>query len=159
MTALADTTSLDAPKFEDPRRSPSAGGGWFSRLTADDLTPDVTPLVASPAQAAHEAAIYFCALTGTAYGTPIPDAQPDGPLSRADIVRATIRDAAGVHHDRIATAPFRSRRPCAVSRGAGPVRPCSAANRAAGHQHEWSGAQVREGGGRSICWSSAVHIM
>ncbi|MGC5401716.1 DEAD/DEAH box helicase family protein, partial [Streptomyces sp. DT20] len=83
---------------------PSAGGGWFARLSGGD----VTALTATSAQAAHQAAIYFSALTETPYGAPIPDAQPDEKTSRADLVRTAVRDAASTHHDRIATGAART---------------------------------------------------
>ncbi|MEG9551829.1 DEAD/DEAH box helicase family protein [Streptomyces baarnensis] len=80
---------------------PSTGGGWFARLVPEG---DVTPLTARPEEAAHQAAIYFSALTSTPYGRPVPAPQPDETNSRPDKVRTAVRNAAGSHYDRIATA-------------------------------------------------------
>ncbi|MFE1824355.1 DEAD/DEAH box helicase family protein [Streptomyces anulatus] len=80
---------------------PSTGGGCFARLVPEG---DVTPLAARPEEAAHQAAIYFSALTSTPYGTPVPAPQPDEKNSRPDKVRTALRNAAGSHYDRIATA-------------------------------------------------------
>ncbi|MDD9383122.1 DEAD/DEAH box helicase family protein [Streptomyces sp. ZAF1911] len=87
---------------------PSAGGGWFARLTADGLHGDVTPLVASPAEAAHDGAVYYSVLTGTSYGQPLPDAEATGPLTRADAVRTAVRDTASLHATRITNASARA---------------------------------------------------
>ncbi|WP_073882499.1 DEAD/DEAH box helicase family protein [Streptomyces sp. CB00316] len=80
---------------------PSTGGGWFARLVPNG---DITPLTARPDESAHQAAIYFSTLTNTPYGRPVPAPQPDGENSRPDKVRTAVRNAAGTHHDRIATA-------------------------------------------------------
>ncbi|MET9695101.1 hypothetical protein ABZY81_43195 [Streptomyces sp. NPDC006514] len=82
----------------------SQGGGWFGRLAAEGLPSDVTPLVPTPFQAAHEAAVFFSSLTAIPYEDAIPDAQPVGRLSRADVVGAAVRDAASVNRDLITTA-------------------------------------------------------
>ncbi|MFE9221708.1 DEAD/DEAH box helicase family protein [Streptomyces lavendulae] len=87
---------------------PSQGGGWFARLSAEGLPADVTSLVASPFQAAHEGAVYFSALTAVPYGEPIPDAQNVGRLTRADVVRTALRDAAGMNRDLITAAAARA---------------------------------------------------
>lgn len=87
---------------------PSQGGGWFTRLSAEGLPADVTSLVATPFQAAHEGAVYFSSLTAIPYGEPIPDAQPLGRLSRADVVRAAVRDAASMNRDLITNAAARA---------------------------------------------------
>ncbi|MFG2234887.1 DEAD/DEAH box helicase family protein [Streptomyces sp. NPDC048723] len=87
---------------------PSQGGGWFARLSAEGLPADVTSLVATPFQAAHEGAVYFSALTAIPYGEPIPDAQPVGRLPRADVVRAAVRDAASMNRDLITAASARA---------------------------------------------------
>ncbi|WP_420082856.1 DEAD/DEAH box helicase family protein (plasmid) [Streptomyces sp. JL4002] len=87
---------------------PSQGGGWFARLSAEGLPADVTSLVATPVQAAHEGAIYFSSLTAVPYGAPIPDAQNVGRLSRADVVRAAFRDTASMHRDLITAASARA---------------------------------------------------
>lgn len=87
---------------------PSQGGGWFARLSAEGLPGDVTSLVATPLQAAHEGAVYFSSLTAVPYGDPIPGAQPEGRLSRADVVRRAFRDTASMHRDLIATASARA---------------------------------------------------
>ncbi|MFJ3519831.1 DEAD/DEAH box helicase family protein [Streptomyces sp. NPDC090131] len=86
----------------------SQGGGWFTRLSAEGLPADVTSLVATPFQAAHEGAIFFSSLTAVPYGEPIPDAQPVGRLSRADVVRAAVRDAASMNRDLITAASARA---------------------------------------------------
>ncbi|MFK0202081.1 DEAD/DEAH box helicase family protein [Streptomyces lavendulae] len=87
---------------------PSQGGGWFARLSAEGLPADVTSLVASPFQAAHEGAIYFSALTAVPYGEPIPDAPTVGRLTRADVVRTALRDAASMNRDLITAAAARA---------------------------------------------------
>ncbi|MEV6575656.1 hypothetical protein [Streptomyces sp. NPDC051577] len=87
---------------------PSQGGGWFARLSAEDLPADVTSLVASPFQAAHEGAVYFSALTAVPYGEPIPDAQNVGRLTRADVVRTALRGAASMNRDLITAAAARA---------------------------------------------------
>ncbi|MGW2680909.1 Eco57I restriction-modification methylase domain-containing protein [Streptomyces sp. NPDC001436] len=87
---------------------PSQGGGWFARLSAEGMPADVTSLVTTPLQAAHEGAIYFSALTAIPYGEPIPDAQNAGRLSRADVVRTALRDAASMNRDLITAAAERA---------------------------------------------------
>ncbi|MFB6860879.1 DEAD/DEAH box helicase family protein [Streptomyces virginiae] len=88
---------------------PSQGRGWFARLSAEGLPADVTSPVATPFQAAHEGAIYFSALTAVPYGAPIPAAQNVGRLSRADVVRTALRDAASLNRDLITAAAARAR--------------------------------------------------
>ncbi|MFI1652141.1 DEAD/DEAH box helicase family protein [Streptomyces avidinii] len=85
---------------------PSQGGGWFARLAANSLPGDVTSLVATPEQAAHEGAILFSAFAGTPYGEPIPETRTDT-LSRADAVRTVFRDIARQHRERILNSAAR----------------------------------------------------
>ncbi|MFP8886826.1 DEAD/DEAH box helicase family protein [Streptomyces mangrovi] len=86
----------------------SASGHWLAHLEVDGMPADVTALNSSPQEAAHEGAILFSALTGTPYGAPLPAAE-DGMISRADRLRADLRDAAQEHLDRITAAASRVR--------------------------------------------------
>ncbi|MFJ5026124.1 DEAD/DEAH box helicase family protein [Streptomyces goshikiensis] len=87
---------------------PSQGGGWFARLSGEGLPADVTSLVTTPFQAAHDGAIYFSALSAVPYGEPIPDAQNLGRLSRADVVRTALHDAASMNRELIMAAAARA---------------------------------------------------
>ena len=84
----------------------SASGRWFARMAVDGMPADVTALNGSPQKAAHQGAVLFSALTGTPYGEPLP-AAADGAISRADRMRADLRDAAQEHLDRITNAAAR----------------------------------------------------
>ncbi|MFE4574597.1 DEAD/DEAH box helicase family protein [Streptomyces chartreusis] len=80
----------------------SAGGQWFARLAVPGLTADVTNLADGPQQAADRGAILFSTLTGTPYGQPPTAAPGNGPLARAGVLRAEIRDAALWHRGALA---------------------------------------------------------
>ncbi|WP_438492317.1 hypothetical protein [Streptomyces asiaticus] len=68
---------------------------------------DVTALNGSPQNAADQGAVLFSALTGTPYGEPPVAADAAGVLSRADRLRADLRDAARSHLDAITVAAAR----------------------------------------------------
>lgn len=85
---------------------PSADGGWFATLTADGVPRHVTTLVADPHQAALDGAIYYSVTTGISFNDPIPPAEPapERGLTRPDVVRALLRNAASGFLDRIGRA-------------------------------------------------------
>ncbi|MFE3603437.1 DEAD/DEAH box helicase family protein [Streptomyces sp. NPDC059142] len=83
----------------------ATSGRWFARL-ADDERPDLTALNASPQDAAHQGAMLFSAFTGTPYGAAGP-AVATQRLSRADVLRTDLQDAAQQHLNAIATAAGR----------------------------------------------------
>ncbi|MFI0901752.1 hypothetical protein [Streptomyces sp. NPDC020983] len=87
----------------------SASGRWFARMSIDGMPADVTALTGSPQDAAHQGATMFAVFTSTPYGEPPQAAAADGPLSRADRLRADLRDAAQVHLDAITAAASRVR--------------------------------------------------
>ncbi|MGW4048881.1 hypothetical protein [Streptomyces sp. NPDC004721] len=75
----------------------SAGGQWFARLAVPGLPADVTNLADGPQAAAERGAVLFSTLTGTPYGDPPTAASGNGPLARANVVRAELRDTAMWH--------------------------------------------------------------
>lgn len=86
----------------------SASDGWFARLAVDGLPADVTAPAAVPHTAADRGAILFSALTGALYGVPPTAAEDDGPLSRADALRAELRGTGLRHRDAITAAAARA---------------------------------------------------
>ena len=85
----------------------SVSGTWFARLVVDGRPADVTYSTGSPQDAAHQGAVLFSAVTGTPFGVPPGATAADGPLTRADVLRAEVRDAAQQHLDTITTAAAR----------------------------------------------------
>ncbi|MEU6010156.1 SNF2-related protein [Streptomyces sp. NPDC047453] len=75
----------------------SAGGQWFARLAVPGLPADATNLADEPQAAADRGAVLFSTLTGTPYGEPPTAASGNGPLARANVVRAELRDTAMWH--------------------------------------------------------------
>lgn len=87
----------------------SADGRWFSRMAVDGMPADVTALNRSPQEAAHQGAVLFSVFTQTPYGEQPQAADADGPLSRADRLRADLRDSAQQHLGTITAAASRVR--------------------------------------------------
>ncbi|MFD4613057.1 hypothetical protein ACFWOT_34325 [Streptomyces sp. NPDC058440] len=77
----------------------SFGNGWFARLAVNRLPADVTSLSVTPQTAADRAAVLFSVMTGVPYGEAPAAAAADGPLTRADVLRAELRDTALQHRE------------------------------------------------------------
>ncbi|MEU5163392.1 DUF6884 domain-containing protein [Streptomyces sp. NPDC020875] len=86
----------------------SAAGSWYARLAFDGLPADVTGPHDTPRAAGAHAAILYSAFTGTPYGEPVVAATASGPLTRADVVRRELREAALWHREAVTAAAARA---------------------------------------------------
>ncbi|MFF3256468.1 DEAD/DEAH box helicase family protein [Actinacidiphila glaucinigra] len=82
----------------------SASSRWFGRLAVDQHPADITSLADTPHEAAERSAIQFSLLTSSPYGEAPTPAQADGPLTRADVLRAELLRTAQEHRQPLIVA-------------------------------------------------------